>query len=170
MHTAQSQGRFYPRGISSTTTTTTDNFSFSKNFNVCDKMYKNLYIQQHGDFNHLNITLVDHIDTSEEVLARVGHTGGAKCRCSECQRLKDQEDKWICRLGSFNPPAGLNTRNEIKSRVRVNFRDSGRIWVNNLFKLFNHVFNLYFVSSFFPLLYPCCCVSILGMAFMLYLM
>ena len=49
------------------------------------------------------------------------------CRCSECQRLKDQEDKWIYRLGSFNPPAGLNTRNEIKSRVRVNFRDSGRI-------------------------------------------
>ena len=83
--------------------------------------------QQHGDFNHLNITLVDHIDTSEEVLARVGHVGGAKCRCSECQRLKDQEDKWICRLGSFNPPAGLNTRNEMKSRVRVNFRDSGRI-------------------------------------------
>ena len=83
--------------------------------------------QQHGDFNHLKITLVDHIDTTEEVLARVGHTGGVKCRCSECQRLKDQEDKWICRLGSFNPPAGLNTRDEIKSRVRVNFRDSGRI-------------------------------------------
>ena len=82
--------------------------------------------QQHGDFNHLKITLVDHIDTSEEVLARVGHTGGVKCRCSECQRLKDQEDKWICRLGSFNQPGGLNTRDEIKSRVRVNFRDSGR--------------------------------------------
>ena len=78
--------------------------------------------QQHGDFNHLTFTLVDHIDTSEEVLARVGHVGGARCRCSECQRLKDQEDKWICRLGSFYQPAGLNTRDEIKSRVRVNFR------------------------------------------------
>ena len=70
---------------------------------------------------------MDHIDTTEEVLARVGHTGGVKkCRCSECQRLKDQEDKWLCRLGSFNQPGGLNTRDEIKSRVRVNFRDSGR--------------------------------------------
>ena len=38
-----------------------------------------------------------------------------------CQRLKDIEDKWICRLGTFNPPNGLNTRDEIKTRSRVNF-------------------------------------------------
>ena len=35
------------------------------------------------------------------------------------KRLKDQEDKWICRLGIFHPPHGLNTRDEIKTRSRA---------------------------------------------------
>ena len=35
--------------------------------------------------------------------------------------------------------------------------------------IFCLICNLYFVSSFFPLLYPCSCVSIIGMAFMLYM-
>ena len=74
---------------------------------------------------HLTYTLLDHIDTSEEQLNNTGHTGGIGCRCSECQRLKDQEDKWICRLGTFHPPHGLNSRDEIKTRSRVNFRLSG---------------------------------------------
>ena len=75
-----------------------------------------------GNFKHLTWTLVDHIHTSTEQLEDAGHTGGVGCRCSECQRLKDTEDKWICRLGTFNPPNGLNTRDEIKTRSRVNFR------------------------------------------------
>ena len=59
-------------------------------------------------------------------LAAAGHTGGIGCRCSECQRLKDQEDKWISRLGTFYTPHGLNTRDEIMTRSRVNFsRHSG---------------------------------------------
>ena len=74
-----------------------------------------------GDVKHLTWTLLDHIETSEERLAAAGHTGGIGCRCSECQRLKDQEDKWICRLGTFYTPHGLNTRDEIKTRSRVNF-------------------------------------------------
>ena len=77
-----------------------------------------------GDLSHLTYTLLDYIDTSEEQLRVAGHTGGVQCRCSECQRLKDTEDKWICRLGTFNAPFGLNSRDEIKSRVRVNFRQS----------------------------------------------
>ena len=77
-----------------------------------------------GDLSHLTYTLLDYIDTSEEQLRAAGHTGGVQCRCSECQRLKDTEDKWICRLGTFNAPFGLNSRDEIKSRVRVNFRQS----------------------------------------------
>ena len=75
-----------------------------------------------GNVKHLTWTLVDHIDTSPEQLEDAGHSGGVGCRCSECQRLKDTEDKWICRLGTFNPPNGLNTRDEIKTRSRVNFR------------------------------------------------
>ena len=74
-----------------------------------------------GDLSHLNWTLVDHIDITEERLISVGHQGGAKCRCSECIRLKTVEDKWICRLGSFYGTSGLNNRDEIKARSRVNF-------------------------------------------------
>ena len=66
-------------------------------------------------------TLVDHIDVTEEQLVNAGHQGGAKCRCKECTRLKTVEDKWICRLGSFHGSSGLNTRDEIKARSRVNF-------------------------------------------------
>ena len=66
--------------------------------------------------------------TSEEKLDAAGHGGGVACRCSECQRLKDIEDKWICRLGTFNSPNGLNTRDEIKTRSRVNFsKQNGNI-------------------------------------------
>ena len=78
-----------------------------------------------GDVKHLTWTLIDFIETSEEQLKDAGHTGGIGCRCSECVRLKNQEDKWICRLGTFHAPHGLNTRDEIKARSRVNFRKSG---------------------------------------------
>ena len=76
-----------------------------------------------GNLNHLTITLIDSMNTSEEKLTDAGHTGGVQCRCSECERLKSIEDKWICRLGSFHN--GLNTRDEIKNRDRVNFRRTG---------------------------------------------
>ena len=89
-------------------------------------LYKHFYegCPEHltnGNVDHLTHTLVDYIDTSEEQLKNAGHKGGVGCRCSECQRLKNQEDKWICRLGTFHPPHGLNTRDEIKTRSRVNF-------------------------------------------------
>ena len=74
-----------------------------------------------GNLAHLTWTLVDHLDTSEGRLANAGHQGGPKCRCEECLRLKNIEDKWICRLGAFHGPSGLNTRDEIKARSRVNF-------------------------------------------------
>ena len=78
-----------------------------------------------GDVRHLTWTLLDSMVTSEEKLAEVGHGGGVACRCSECQRLKDIEDKWIMRMGTFNPPHGLNTRDEIQTRCRVNFKKQG---------------------------------------------
>ena len=76
----------------------------------------------HGDLKkHIRWTLVDFLDASAEQLVREGHLGCARCRCSECMRLKAVEYKWICRLGSFYGANGLNSRNEIKSRARVNF-------------------------------------------------
>ena len=71
--------------------------------------------------NQLKWTILDHFETTLENLTKVGHQGGPQCRCSECQRLKTVEDKWICRMGSFYGDSGLNTRDEVKSRSRVNF-------------------------------------------------
>ena len=70
---------------------------------------------------HLHRTLIDHVDVIAEKLADAGHQGGAKCRCCQCEKLKDCEDKWICRLGAFHGPSGLNSRDEIKGRSRINF-------------------------------------------------
>ena len=74
-----------------------------------------------GDLQHLRWTILDFMDTTEEKLVRVGHQGGPKCRCNECQKFKNVEDKWICRMGTFYGSNGLNTRDEIKARSRVNF-------------------------------------------------
>ena len=86
--------------------------------------------------------------TSEEKLTGAGHGGGVACRCSECQRLKDIEDKWICRLGTFNPPNGLNTRDEIKARSRVNFSRQ----VETLFNLYNNLtLSVFIFMHIFPI-------------------
>ena len=74
-----------------------------------------------GELKHLRWTILDFMETTQENLVRVGHQGGPKCRCSECQKLKNIEDKWICRMGTFYGSNGLNTRDEIKARSRVNF-------------------------------------------------
>ena len=37
-----------------------------------------------GNLEHLTVTLLDSMTTSEEKLRDVGHTGGVQCRCSEC--------------------------------------------------------------------------------------
>ena len=73
----------------------------------------------------------ENVKFSKYIVEESRHMGD----CSEVETLhltkwsfEGLEDKWICRLGSFYQPAGLNTRDEIKSRVRVNFRDLGRHW------------------------------------------
>ena len=48
------------------------------------------------------------------------HIQGPQCRCTECGKLKDLEDKWIMRLGTYEDK-GLNDRNEIKSKCRGQF-------------------------------------------------
>ena len=66
----------------------------------------------------LNFVLVDHMDTTVEKLAAVGHVGGVSCVCSECHKLKVLEDKFILRIGSLYSQ-GLNTRDEIQRKTRV---------------------------------------------------
>ena len=67
----------------------------------------------------LRIYLVDFMLTSTQALTLAGHEPGPQCRCSECARLKAVEDDWICKMGTFSG-RHLNSRNEIKSKSRVN--------------------------------------------------
>ena len=72
----------------------------------------------------LRFTLIDYIDVSKENLIKVGHEKGAKCRCSECNRLKDLEDSWILRMGTFYGDGALNSRDEIQAKTRGNWNNS----------------------------------------------
>ena len=72
----------------------------------------------------LNFTLVDYFDVTEEKLSRVGHEPGPKCRCEACSELKNLEDTWILKMGTFYGTWGLNERDEIQSKTRFT-------WMNN---------------------------------------
>ena len=50
------------------------------------------------------------------------HQPGPQCKCGECMKLLRTENKWILRLGTFHGQSGLNTRDEVKSAVRGNYR------------------------------------------------
>ena len=69
----------------------------------------------------LRFTLIDFIDVSPEKFIEVNHEKGPKCRCEECQRLKDLEDKWILKMGTFYGDWGLNSRDEVQSKTRFNW-------------------------------------------------
>ena len=40
------------------------------------------------DKSNIRITLLDYLDTTQQLLTGAGHTGGPQCRCSQCDRLK----------------------------------------------------------------------------------
>ena len=67
----------------------------------------------------VRVTLLEKMRTSKEKLKTANHKPGAGCRCTECGKLKQMEDKWICRLGTFHGEFGLNTRDEIVKKNRV---------------------------------------------------
>ena len=72
-----------------------------------------------GDLGHVTWTLVVFVETSDIQLTNADHQGSPKCRCTECLRLKDTEEKWIYQLGTFYGLNELNTRDEIKTRSRL---------------------------------------------------
>ena len=76
---------------------------------------------------------MDFYDTTENKLRLAGHEPGPQCRCSECNRLKRVEDKWILRMGTFHGDYGLNTRDEFTAVERGNYR--------NGFNFVNYFFN-----------------------------
>ena len=67
----------------------------------------------------LDFTLLDYYDTTEERLRLAQHVSGPKCRCLECKKLKNLEDFWILKLGTFYD--GFNTRDEVKAKSRYNW-------------------------------------------------
>ena len=75
--------------------------------------------------HHMRLTLLDFLDTTVEKLHTAGHQGGPQCQCMECGKLLRSENKWIMRLGTFFGNSGLNSRDEIKSKVRGQYRREG---------------------------------------------
>ena len=71
---------------------------------------------------HVRLTLLDYLDTTEERLRLAEHQPGPQCKCEECRKLLKTENKWILRLGTFHGTSGLNTRDEVKSDVRGNYK------------------------------------------------
>ena len=69
----------------------------------------------------LTFSLLDYYDTSHDKLSEVGHKGGA-CRCSECDALKDIEDRWILKVGSCFGQSGMNERSEVVNKTRYNWK------------------------------------------------
>ena len=74
---------------------------------------------------NLSVTLIDFYDTTTKNLVRAKHEAGPQCRCEECLNLKDLEDKWIMKVGSFYGKSGLNKRDEVKAKTR-NQRSSNK--------------------------------------------
>jgi hypothetical protein len=74
------------------------------------------------DKEQIQLTLLDFLDTSVDKLDSAGHISGPQCRCTECNKLKRIEDKWILRLGTFYGASGLNSRDETVGAVRGNFK------------------------------------------------
>ena len=70
----------------------------------------------------LCFTLIDYYDTTKVKLQIAGHVPGPKCRCHECNILKDLEDRWILKMGSFYGISGLNCRDEVKNKTRCNWK------------------------------------------------
>ena len=65
------------------------------------------------------------MDVTEDELDKAGHVAGPKCRCNQCEKLKNIEDKWILRMGTFYGEGPLNTRDEIQAKTRYNWGGGG---------------------------------------------
>ena len=72
----------------------------------------------------LNFILVDHYNTTQEKLEAAKHEKGTKCRCQECGKLKELEDKIILKHGSFYGDYGLNSWDEIILKTQGNWKSN----------------------------------------------
>ena len=70
---------------------------------------------------NVRVTFLEHYYTSKEAIKEANHKPGPGCVCSECDRLKQLEAKWILRLGSLHGHFGLNHRSEVHCKFRASF-------------------------------------------------
>ena len=68
--------------------------------------------------SQIRITLLEHMEVTHEDIVNSGHNNSPGCQCDLCSKLKDKENKWICRMGTMHQPHGLNSRDEIKRKSR----------------------------------------------------
>ena len=80
---------------------------------------------QEKDKSTLEFTLLDYMDVSEEELIEAGHVKGPQCRCKQCAKLKDLEDRWILKMGTYWGEGALNSRDEIQSKTRCHWGGGG---------------------------------------------
>ena len=87
-----------------------------------EKHFKGGCSQHQGPaLESVRVTLLETFMTSKEKTVNSKHKAGEGCRCSECEKLKSLEDKWICRLGTFHGRFGLNERDEMKRKTWVGY-------------------------------------------------
>ena len=94
------------------------NLRKSNGTGLCKHFMEGCPNDQGPDKFTLDFTLIDYYDTTDEKLRLANHVSGPKCRCKECGKLKDLEDRHIMRVGSFYGNSGLNQRNEVKRKTR----------------------------------------------------
>ena len=58
----------------------------------------------------LSFSLIDFYDTTQDKITK------------ECNNLKELEDRWILKMGSFYGILGLNSRDEVKSKTRCTWK------------------------------------------------
>ena len=86
-----------------------------------EKHYKEGCSAFHPNLANLRISLLEHYDTTEQLLQSSNHRPGPGCVCQECEKLKDLESKWIHRLGTLHGHFGLNNRLELNSQSRSGY-------------------------------------------------
>ena len=71
---------------------------------------------------HIKVTLVDGFQASHSDLTKKGHDFRVKnCHCIFCNKLNRLENEWIMKMGLFQGPLGLNSREDLGSNFRVRF-------------------------------------------------
>ena len=70
---------------------------------------------------NIRISLLEQYNTTVETLRKANHMPGPACNCSECEKLKQLESKWILRMSFLHFQFGLNSKSELYAKVRASF-------------------------------------------------